>query len=271
MNQPVTEPTEHLSPADARMRFRSGATAPTSGWSSGFTQTNLVSLPREWAYDFLLFAQRNPKPCPILDVSDAGSYTTVLAPGADIRTDLPAYRIWENGTLVAEVSDATDAWREDLVSFHVGCSFTFEASLVEAGIPLRHREQQVNVPMYVTQRQCRPAGRISGPLVVSMRPIPAPMVATAVTASHMMPDVHGAPVHVGDPESLLVDRIDAPQFGDAVTFHPGDVPVFWACGVTPQAAIMASGIPFAITHAPGHMLITDRPDRQYLLGNQNAL
>lgn len=271
MHQTPAEQLEHLSPAESRSRFRAGTVAPTSGWSGGYTQTNLVSLPRDWAYDFLLFAQRNPKPCPLLDVSDAGSHTTVLAPGADIRTDLPAYRIWENGALVGEVSDASDAWRDDLVSFHIGCSFTFETSLIEAGVPLRHREQQVNVPMYVTQRQCRPAGRISGPLVVSMRPIPASLVATAVTASHRMPDVHGAPVHVGDPQSLLVDGIDRPQFGDAVAFQPGDVPVFWACGVTPQAAIMASGIPFAITHAPGHMLITDQPDHEHISGNQHAV
>ena len=260
-----------LSPGDARMRFRAGTVTPTSGWSSGFTQTNLVSVPQDWAYDFLLFAQRNPRPCPVLDVGDAGSPATVLAPGADIRTDLPAYRIWENGTLVDEVTDATDAWRDDLVSFHIGCSFTFETALVEAGIPLRHREQAVNVPMYVTQRQCRPAGRVGGPLVVSMRPIPASMVPTAVTASHLMPGVHGAPVHVGDPESLLVGPLSRPQFGDPVTFHDSDVPVFWACGVTPQAAIMASRVPFAITHAPGHMLITDQPESQHVSGSHHAV
>lgn len=271
MIDPATEQLDQLSPTEARLRFRAGFTAPTSGWSGGFTQTNLISLPREWAHDFLLFCQRNPKPCPVLDVSDIGSHTTVLAPGADIRTDLPAYRIWQDGTLVEEVADASGFWREDLVSFHIGCSFTFETALLAAGIPLRHREQGVNVPMYLTQRQCRPAGRISGPLVVSMRPIPASMVATAVTASHLMPDVHGAPVHVGDPDSLLLQGIDRPQFGDAVAFHAGDVPVFWACGVTPQAAIMASSIPFAITHAPGHMLITDQPDRQYVSGSHHGL
>jgi uncharacterized protein YcsI (UPF0317 family) len=252
---------ESLHPSDARKLFRQGAIAPTSGWSAGFTQTNLISLPREWAYDFLLFAQRNPKPCPVLDISDEGSYTTTLAPDADLRTDYPAYRIWRNGQLAEEVGDATEFWRDDLVSFHIGCSFTFETVLVEAGIPLRHREQGVNVPMYTTQRQCRPGGRISSPLVVSMRPVPASMVAEAVTASHSMTGAHGAPVHVGDPDSLLIDDIDRPQFGDRVTFHKGDVPVFWACGVTPQAAILASGVPFAITHAPGHMLITDQPDR----------
>ncbi|OZC77232.1 hypothetical protein CH251_05420 [Rhodococcus sp. 06-462-5] len=267
---PPTAETQALAPTEARKYFRAGNIAPTSGWASGFTQTNLISIPEEWAYDFLLFAQRNPKPCPVLDVSDVGSHTTILAPGADIRADLPAYRIWKDGELVDEVVDVTEFWREDLVSFHIGCSFTFEDSLVGAGIPLRHREQGVNVPMYITQRQCRPAGRISGPLVVSMRPIPASMVANAATASNAMPGVHGAPVHVGDPESLLIDDIDKPQFGDAVTFEPGDVPVFWACGVTPQAAIVASGIPFAITHAPGHMLITDQPDRHHISGDHHG-
>jgi uncharacterized protein YcsI (UPF0317 family) len=260
-----------LSPAAARDMFRTGTVAPTSGWSCGFTQTNLIAVPRDWAYDFLLFAQRNPKPCPVLDVSDEGSYTTVLAAGADLRTDLPGYRIWADGELVDEVSDATDFWRNDLVSFHIGCSFTFENALAAAGIPIRHREQHTNVPMYITKRQCRPAGRISGPLVVSMRPIPASMVANAVTASNLMPGVHGAPVHIGDPDSLLIDGIDRPQFGDPVVFADGDVPVFWACGVTPQAAVMASRIPYAISHAPGHMLITDQPEAHHISGSHHAV
>jgi uncharacterized protein YcsI (UPF0317 family) len=259
-----------ITPPDARNLFRGGLRTPTSGWSTGFTQTNMIALPRDWAYEFLLFTQRNPRSCPVLDVSDEGSYTTVLAPGCDLRSDLPAYRIWENGKLAHEVPDATDFWRDDLVAFHIGCSFTFEWALDAAGIPLRHREQGVNVPMYITQRQCRPAGRIKGPLVVSMRPIPADMVARAVTASHAMPAVHGAPVHIGDPESLLVGSIDAPQFGDRVALGDGDIPVFWACGVTPQAAVMASGIPYAISHAPGHMLITDQPEAHHNVGSHHG-
>lgn len=256
----------NVSPADARAQFRAGTATPTAGLSHGYTQTNLIAVQQDWAYEFLLFAQRNPKPCPVLDVSDAGSRTTVLAEGADLATDIPRYRIWENGELVDEPSDASEHWRDDLVAFQIGCSFTFESGLVDAGIPLRHVEQGTNVPMYVTQRQCRPAGRISGPMVVSMRPVPAHQVAAAVSVSERMPAVHGGPVHVGDPVSLIVGHIDEPDFGDPVKFESGDVPMFWACGVTPQAAVVASKLPFAITHAPGHMFITDVPDSTYSLG-----
>ena len=266
----TTEARRATTPAEAREQFRSGLATPTAGWAHGYTQTNLIAVPREWAYEFLLFAQRNPKPCPVLDVSDAGDPTTVLAPGADIRTDIPRYRIWADGELVAEPLDATAHWRADLVAFHIGCSFTFETALTDAGIPLRHVEQGTNVPMYLSRRPCRSAARISGPMVVSMRPIPAGMVASAVALSGRMPAVHGAPVHIGDPGSLLVGGIDAPDFGDPVEFAEGDVPVFWACGVTPQAAVVASKIPFAITHAPGHMLVTDVPERAYVLGGVGA-
>ena len=168
--------------------------------------------------------------------------------------------MWRDGRLVEEPTDLLAHWRDDLVAFHIGCSFTFETALHEHGIPLRHVEQGRNVPMYLTRRQCRPAGRVHGPLVVSMRPVPADLVAAAVRLSARMPTVHGAPVHVGDPASLLVGPLHEPDFGDAVELAEGDVPVFWACGVTPQAAVMASAVPFALTHSPGHMLITDVPD-----------
>jgi uncharacterized protein YcsI (UPF0317 family) len=244
--------------------FRDGVREHTAGYAPGYTQTNLIAVPRDWAYDVLLFAQRNPKPCPVLDVSDAGEPTTSLAPGADLRTDLPLYRVWHDGELVAEPADATPYWRDDLVTFHIGCSFTFEAALADVGIPLRHVEQGVNVPMYRTLRQCRPAGRLAGPLVVSMRPVPASLVEATVAISGRMPAVHGAPVHVGDPDTLLVGDLTTPDFGDPVQFEPGDVPVFWACGVTTQAAVIASRPPFAITHAPGYMLITDIPNSAYI-------
>jgi uncharacterized protein YcsI (UPF0317 family) len=255
-----------VAPPEARAAFRDGLVAPTTGWSLGFTQANLVVVPADWAYDVLLFAQRNPKPCPILDVTDPGATSTPLAPDADLRTDVPRYRVWRDGELVDEPTDVVALWRDDLVSFLVGCSFTFETGLVEAGVPLRHVEQGRNVSMYLTDRQCRPAGRLHGPLVVSMRHIPADLVATAVQVSGRMPAVHGAPVHVGAPQSLGIRDLDEPDFGDPVRPHDGDVPVFWACGVTPQAALMASRPPFAITHAPGHMLVTDAPDATYQLG-----
>jgi uncharacterized protein YcsI (UPF0317 family) len=229
----------------------------------GFTQANLVVLPQEWAFDMLLFGQRNPAPVPLLDVTDPGSTHTVLAPGADLRTDLPRYRVWRDGQLVAEPTDVSDLWRSDLVSFLIGCSFSFENALLDAGVPLRNVEQGRNVSMFLTSVSCRPAGRLAGPLVVSMRPIPAALVATAVQVTGRMPQVHGAPVHVGSPASLGIADLGSPDFGDPVDLHEGDVPVFWACGVTPQAALMASRPPFAITHAPGNMFVTDVPDSVY--------
>lgn len=249
----------------ARARYRAGEVAPTAGQAPGLTQANMISLPREWAYDFLLFAQRNPQACPILDVTEPGSYSTVLAEQADLRTDLPLYRVWRDGRLAQELPDATEMWAQhtDLVSFLIGCSFTFETDLLEAGIDVRHISEGCNVPMYRTNRQCRPAGRLQGEMVVSMRPIPASRVAEAVKITARYPSVHGAPVHVGEPALLGIEDLSQPDFGDAVSVRPGEIPVFWACGVTPQAVVMASRVPFAITHAPGHMFITDVPDSHY--------
>ena len=252
-------------PAEARQRYREGLVAPTTGWAGGFTQANMVILPQDWAFDMLLFGQRNPQPVPLLDVTDPGATTSQLAPDADLRTDLPRYRVWRDGELVAEPTDVSDLWRDDLVTFLIGCSFSFEKALMSAGVPIRHIDQGHNVSMYRTNVDCQPAGRLSGPLVVSMRPIPARQVVTAVQVTERMPEVHGAPVHVGVPEALGITDLSAPDFGDPVRFEDGDVPVFWACGVTPQAALMASKPPFAITHAPGHMFITDVPDTAYRL------
>lgn len=248
-----------MTAADARASFRAGLVTPTAGMAAGHTQANLIAVPADWAYEVLLFAQRNPKPCPVLDVTDPGSPRTVLAPEADLRTDLPAYRVWVDGVLAEECPDATGFWRDDLVAMLIGCSFTFESALRAAGVPLRGS----TVPMYVTNRPCRPTPRLRGPLVVSMRPVPADLVAIAVDVTRLMPAVHGAPVHVGDPAELGIDDLDRPDFGVPVEVRPGEVPVFWACGVTPQAAVMASRPPFAITHAPGHMFITDALDVEY--------
>jgi uncharacterized protein YcsI (UPF0317 family) len=218
-----------VTPAEARARFRAGFVTPTAGMAAGHTQANLIAVPADWAYDVLLFAQRNPKPCPVLDVTDAGSPRTVLAPDADLRTDLPAYRVWVDGSLVEQCPDATEFWRDDLVAVLIGCSFTFESTLLDAGIALRG----TNVPMYVTNRPCRPTRRLRGPLVVSMRPVPSKLVSTAVEVTRLMPAVHGAPVHVGDPAELGIADLSQPDFGVPVEVRPGEVPVFWACGVTP--------------------------------------
>lgn len=254
-----------LTPAQARARFRAGLVAPTAGWCRGYAQANLIIVPRDHAFDTLLFAQRNPKPCPILGVLDAGEVTGPLLAGGDIRTDVPLYTVYEDGEKVAETTDILSHWREDLVTFIVGCSFTFETALQDAGIAVAHIEQGVNVPMYRTSGRCASAGAMSGPLVVSMRPIPASEVADAVRITARYPAVHGAPVHVGDPEAIGVRDLAAPDFGDPVTIREGEIPVFWACGVTPQAAVMESRPPLAIGHAPGHMLITDARDSDYLV------
>ncbi|MGI5121289.1 putative hydro-lyase [Marinactinospora thermotolerans] len=267
---PPTSPTPpvppedpaRLSPGKARALFRAGLRVPTSGYAAGYAQANLIALPRDLAFDFLLFAQRNPKSCPVLDVTEPGETAASIFAG-DIRTDLPAYRIYVNGEQVEETTDATAAWRDDLVAFLIGCSFTFETPMLEAGIPVRHIETGTNVAMYRTNRQCRPAGRLSGPLVVSMRPIPAAQVADAVRVTSRYPAVHGAPVHIGDPAALGIADLGRPDFGDPVEIRPGEIPVFWACGVTPQAAVMASAPEFAIGHAPGHMAITDVRDTTY--------
>ncbi len=246
-----------VSAVAARLSCWQELVAPTAG----FTQGNMISLPRDRAWDFLLYAQRNPKPCPVLDVTDPDSFRTGLAPDAD----LPLYRVWRDGVLPEEVLDAGDLWAQtpDLVTFLIGCAFTFEATLQQAGIKVRHIAGRRNVLMYLINRLCRPAGRLHGPMMVSMRPVPAAQVADAVTITARIPAVHGAPVHMGTPEALGIADISRPDFGDAVEIRGGEVPVFWACGVTPQAAVIASRPPFAITHAPGHMFITDIPDTQW--------
>jgi uncharacterized protein YcsI (UPF0317 family) len=247
---------------DVRAACRAGAlTGPTPGLAAGFVQANLVMLPADWAFDFLLFCRHNPRPCPLLDVTDPGDpVPREVAPTADLRTDLPKYRVWERGELVAEPTDVTSYWRDDLVSFLIGCSFTFENALLQAGVPVRHIEEGVNVPMYRTNVACKPAGRFRGPMVVSMRPMTAPDYATAHAICAKMPLAHGAPLHHGDPAALGIADIARPNYGDPVTIRPGELPAFWACGVTPQAALAAAKPPFAITHAPGHMFLTDLLD-----------
>ena len=247
---------------DVRTACRNGQlTGPTPGYAPGYVQANLVVLPRDWAFDFLLFCQRNRKSCPLLDVTETDDpEPRGVAPGADLRTDLPAYRIWQNGELIAEPTDVNSYWRDDLVSFLIGCSFTFENALVQQNIPVRHIEQNRNVPMYRTNIACHAAGRFHGPMVVSMRPLTPAHAIQATTICARYPLAHGAPIHFGDQAAIGIPDIDKPDFGDAVTIHPGEIPVFWACGVTPQAALRAAKPPFAITHKPGHMFLTNLRD-----------
>jgi len=236
-------------------------TGPTPGLAYGYTQANLVVLPAKYAMDFLIFCQRNPKPCPILDICEPGKFTPILtAPMADIRTDIPRYRVYRDGILVEEVNNILNLWSEDLVSFLLGCSFTFEKALSDAGIGIRHIEESRNVPMYITNVECNPAGIFNGPTVVSMRPIPKDLVEKAAAITARFPRVHGSPIHIGDPEKIGIKDISKPDFGDSVTIKEGEVPVFWACGVTPQAVIMRVKPEFVITHAPGCMFISDIKD-----------
>jgi uncharacterized protein YcsI (UPF0317 family) len=246
------------------MRARSGElTGPTPGLALGFVQANLVVVPRELAFDFLLFCQRNPKPCPLLDVTEPGDpEPKLVAPGADLRTDVPRYCVYQNGQLIDEPSDLQAWWRPDLVGFLLGCSFTFERALLEAGVPVRHIEAGCNVPMFRTSRLCRLAGIFRGPLVVSMRPMTPAQAITAVQVCSRYPAAHGAPVHFGDPAVLGIQDIRRPDFGDAVEIKPGEVPVFWACGVTPQAVAMEARLPLLITHKPGHMFVTDLKENE---------
>ena len=250
-------------PAELRAGFRSGVSGPTSGLAPGFRQANLLVVPADWAYDVLLFTLRNPDPCPVLDVTDAGARQTPLAYGADLRTDLPKYRVWRDGRLTGEPADVTDLWPEDSVSVLTGCGFTFDSALTHAGLPWRYPGR--NVAMYKTNRECRPAGRLHGPLVVSMRPVPRELINTAIGITSLMPTSHGAPLQIGDPDRLGIDDLAKPDYGDLPDLEPGDVPVFWACGVTLQAAVVATCPPFAITHAPGHMFITDFREPQVII------
>jgi uncharacterized protein YcsI (UPF0317 family) len=250
------------SPKEIRQSIRQGRyRGGTAGLAPGHVQANLVVLPRAQAYDFLVFCQRNPRPCPLIEVTDPGNpEPSGVAPGADLRTDVPKYRIYREGRLEAEVSDITGQWREDFVAFLLGCSFTFESALLGSGVPVRHLEEGRIVPMYRTSIACRPAGIFSGPMVVSMRPIPRPLIARAVTVTARYPMAHGAPVHVGQPGQIGIADVQKPDWGDPPTLLEGEEPVFWACGVTPQAVALQARPPLAITHAPGHMFITDLPD-----------
>ncbi len=249
--------------SELRAAARSGAFAGhTSGHAPGYVQANLVILPRDWAYDFLLFAQRNPKPCPVLETGEPGEpQTSVIADAGDVRTDLPRYRVYEHGELAEECADILSRWREDFVFFLLGCSFTFERALVDAGLGLRHQEENVNVPMYKTSLMCRGAGRFSpSPMVVSMRPYLPRDVIRAVEITREFPGVHGSPVHLGDPEYIGISRIDRPDWGDSVSIRSGEMPVFWACGITPQLAALVNKPPIMITHAPGYMFVGDCSD-----------
>jgi uncharacterized protein YcsI (UPF0317 family) len=245
-----------------REAARSGTlVSQTSGLAPGFTQANLMILPADWAEEFRLFCTRNPRPCPILEIVEQGSVEPrKFAPSSDLRTDLPRYRIWRDGLLVDEPTSIESYWQDDFVSFLIGCSFTFESALIAAGLSVRHIELGCNVPMYKTSIPCEPAGRFFGNMVVSMRPFPPADAIRAVQITSDYPAVHGAPIHIGFPDQLGIRDLANPDFGDPVPVRAGELPLFWACGVTPQSVVMAAKPPLAITHSPGCMFVTDVKD-----------
>jgi len=249
----------------ARLACRSGRHAgPTTNVAPGYVQGNLVVLPENLAASFRRFCELNPRPCPLVGTSDVGSPTIpALAADLDIRTDLPRYRVWRNGVLTDEPTDILKYWRDDLVAFVLGCSFSFEEALTNEGLGIRHVEQCRNVPMYRTNVACEPAGPFSGQLVVSMRPFKPKDAARAAEITARYPAVHGAPVQIGEPAALGIADLDKPDYGDAVDIAADEVPVCWACGVTPQSVILQSRPDFAITHAPGCMLVTDRRNAEF--------
>ena len=260
----VFSPQDSRNAQQVRKLIRQGVWhSHTSGLASDHVQGNVVILPEAQAGDFLRYCQRNPKPCPLLAVSEPGqSQLPSLGANIDICTDLPRYRVWRDGAVVDEPTDISALWRDDLVTFVLGCSFSFEQALLEAGLPLRHIEQGKNVAMYRSNIQTARAGIFHGPMVVSMRPMKAAAAIRAVQVTSRFPNVHGAPVHLGDPTLIGISSLNAPDYGDAVEVMDNEIPVFWACGVTPQAALVQARPAFCITHAPGAMLITDLLNQQ---------
>jgi uncharacterized protein YcsI (UPF0317 family) len=250
----------------ARLACRRGSLRQTAGVAPGYVQGNLAILPAELAAEFHRFCQANPKPCPLIGVGDPGDpRMPSLGIDLDIRTDLPAYRVWKHGELIEETDDITAWWRGDLVTFVIGCSYSFEEALMADGLSLRHIERGTRVPMYRTNIACTPAGCFSGPMVVSMRPFRPSHAIRAIQITSRFPAVHGAPVHVGLPELIGIRDLSAPDYGDPAEVKADELPVFWACGVTPQSVIAQVKPPFAITHAPGAMLVTDLKNRQFAL------
>jgi uncharacterized protein YcsI (UPF0317 family) len=250
-----------LSPGAVREAIRAGSySGQTAGLGMGHLQGNLVILAREFAYDFLRYCQRNPKPCPLVGVSDTGEPgMPALGTDIDIRTDLPLYNIYRDGELETQVTDISDLWNGDSVAFVLGCSFSFEEALLAEGIALRHVESGATVAMYRTAIETAPAGPFAGPMVVSMRPMTGADAVRASVITERYPQAHGSPIHIGDPGAIGIADLGRPDWGDAPVIEPDEMPVFWACGVTPQAAIRSAGVPLCITHAPGRMLITDIP------------
>ena len=253
-----------MSPKELRTLIARGEfSRPTAGECPGYIQTNMVALPRAYAKRFEAFAKANSKAIPVLEIIEDGHCSKTLAPNANILNEIPKYNILKDGILVETLKDISDYASEDLVFFLIGCSFSFENALIENGMPLRHVDEQKNVAMYRTNIKLIPLEGFEGEMVVSMRPIKKEKVADACIVTSHFPKTHGAPIHVGYPDMIGIDDISKPDYGDAIEIKPDEIPLFWPCGVTPQNVITSMKLPFAITHAPGHMFVTDRKDSEY--------
>ncbi|ARU47597.1 putative hydro-lyase [Sulfurospirillum diekertiae] len=251
-------------PKELRSKIAKGEfTRPTAGECPGYIQMNMVALPREYAKRFEAFAKENSKAIPVLEIIHEGHLSKVLAPGADILNEIPKYNILKDGVVVETVTDITPYYNPDLVFFLIGCSFSFETALIENGMPLRHVDQQKNVAMYRTNIALKPVEGFAGEMVVSMRPIKKEKVADACVVTSHFPRMHGSPIQVGYPEMIGINDVSKPDYGDAIEIKADEIPLFWPCGVTPQNVITAMKLPFAITHAPGHMFVTDKKDSEY--------
>lgn len=248
-----------LSPSDIRAKIRRGEiTGETSRYAPGFVQLNLAIIPAEFGDEFFRFCQMNSRPCPVLEMLPAGEFSPkTLGDDIDVRHDFPRYIVWKDGEPVDEVTDISDIWRDDLACFLIGCSFSFEGELLRCDVPVRHIDLGRTVPMYNTNIPLHTTEHFGGNYVVSMRPMTPAQAIRAVQVTTPMSKVHGAPIHLANPEAIGITAIENPDYGDKPEIYDGEIPVFWPCGVTPQQAIRYAHLPFAITHKPGHMLISD--------------
>jgi uncharacterized protein YcsI (UPF0317 family) len=251
-----------MTPSEFRHQVRRGQfREPTAGFCGAYAQANLAIIPHSHADDFLRFCHLNPKACPLLAVGEPGQWAIpALGADLDIRRDVPRYIVYRDGAPAEELTELDAVWRDDLVTFAIGCSFSFEQMLLDAAIPLRHIAERKNVAMYRTTIANQPAGPFGGNMVVSMRPLKAADAIRAIQITSRFPGVHGAPVHLGNPALIGIADLSRPDYGDAVEIKADEIPVFWACGVTPQEAMLSARLPFAIAHKPGHMLMTDIPN-----------
>lgn len=241
---------------------RNSYTGHTAGLAPGRLQVNLAILPETYALDFFRFCQRNPRPCPLVGVSDRGSRRLhTLGHDLSADTDAPSYAVYENGQFSGYRPDIADLWQDDFVAFALGCSFTFEHAAISAGIAMRHVECNRTVPMFRTTIETVAAGPFDGGMVVSMRPIKPADLERVQAISAEFPLAHGAPVHIGDPAQIGITDIGQPDYGEPVPIEDDEIPVFWACGVTPQNAALRARLPILISHRPGAMLITDVDER----------